>query len=217
MLELQFSIITPTYNRANIIERAIDSLISQTFKSWELIVIDDGSKDDTLSRLCRYSSNEKIKILQQTTNSGPGAARNKAIQQAKGNYLTFLDSDDYYRPNHLEYHAQEISKDPLVDLFYGGVKIIGETEIIDLENPGKMISLHDCALAGTFFIKREVMNKVGGFPVRGFGEDFLLFQELKRQRFNIKKLSLPTYVYDRSLPDEITKNFYKKEYGEGGI
>ncbi|MBP3818300.1 MAG: glycosyltransferase family 2 protein [Butyrivibrio sp.] len=92
--DIKFSVITPAYNVENYIQRCVESVNKQKYKRFEHIVVDDGSLDDTY-KICERlaSENENLKILQQN-NSGAGAARNKAIMSAKGEWLVFLDADD---------------------------------------------------------------------------------------------------------------------------
>jgi glycosyltransferase involved in cell wall biosynthesis len=94
-----FSVILTTYNRAHLLHKAIESVLSQTFRSWELIVVDDGSTDNTRQLIERFDA--RIKYIYQQ-NSERSAARNNGIAHAQGQYICFLDSDDYYMDNHLE-------------------------------------------------------------------------------------------------------------------
>lgn len=96
------SIILPTYNRAHLIPRAIASVSAQTFADWELIVVDDGSTDDTRALLESYSAQmgERIRIIRQP-HVGPCAARNRGIDESRGRFLCFLDSDDEFLPGRL--------------------------------------------------------------------------------------------------------------------
>jgi glycosyltransferase involved in cell wall biosynthesis len=97
-----FSIVIPTYNRAHLILRAIDSVIAQTYENWELIIVDDGSTDNTKQIISLYLEKySHIRYIYQE-NSERSAARNKGIQNAVGEYICFLDSDDYYLPERLE-------------------------------------------------------------------------------------------------------------------
>lgn len=97
-----YSIIMAAYNAENTISRAIDSVLCQTYCSWELIIVDDGSRDDTSKIVDSFRrKNPKITYLYQH-NKGPGSARNAGIQRAIGDYICFLDSDDYWEPNFLE-------------------------------------------------------------------------------------------------------------------
>lgn len=92
------SVIIPTYNRAWILKKAIDSVLSQNFKNFELIVVDDGSTDDTQDLLKDYQ--EKVYVIHQE-NRGVSAARNKGIKKASGDLIAFLDSDDAWLPEKL--------------------------------------------------------------------------------------------------------------------
>ena len=95
-----FSIILPTYNRANFLARAVESVQNQIFEDWELIIVDDGSTDNTVEVINNYQSDLRIKYIYQE-NAERSAARNNGIKNAKGQYICFLDSDDEYKINHL--------------------------------------------------------------------------------------------------------------------
>lgn len=126
------SVIIPTYNRAGYLCQAIDSVLSQTFRDFELIVVDDGSVDDTKKLLERYG--DKIKFFYQE-NKGVGAARNLGIVKARGEYLAFLDSDDYWFENKLQYEMDIIKQSKacfvhcsaFVELNAGQTKLIKPT------------------------------------------------------------------------------------------
>ena len=103
------SVIIPTYNRENIITRAIDSVIHQTYKNWELIIVDDGSKDKTEEVIKPYLKNHKVSYHYQK-NKGVCEARNYGIKKAKGEYIAFLDSDDEFEENKLSVQLCEMKK-----------------------------------------------------------------------------------------------------------
>ncbi len=97
------SIIMPAYNCAEFIGIAIESVIAQTYTNWELIIVDDCSTDGTKELLCRYrEKDERIVYIPNSENNGAAYSRNKAIDQASGKYLAFLDSDDVWQPTKLE-------------------------------------------------------------------------------------------------------------------
>lgn len=93
------SIVLPTFNRADVIGRAIASVVQQTFGDWELLIVDDGSSDDTTGRVS--SSDQRIVVLRQD-NAGVYVARNHGLAKARGRWITFLDSDDEWAPHFLE-------------------------------------------------------------------------------------------------------------------
>jgi glycosyltransferase involved in cell wall biosynthesis len=113
-----FSIILPTYNRAHYIEKAIKSVISQTFKDWELIVVDDASTDTTEEIVKSFSDN-RIIYYKNVFNQERCITRNIGIQYASGKYICFLDSDDYHLPNHLEklYYLIQQKNEPIAFFF----------------------------------------------------------------------------------------------------
>ena len=111
-----FSIIIPTYNRAHLISVAIDSVIGQTFEDWELIIVDDGSKDHTKALVAGYQEKDPRIIYIYQENAERSAARNNGISHAKGEYLCFLDSDDYFLEKRLENLYQFIQQSK--HLFY---------------------------------------------------------------------------------------------------
>ena len=97
------SIITPSYNSSQYIEKMIKSIISQTYNNWELLITDDCSTDDTWRLLNNYKEKDKrIRIFQLDKNCGPGIARNNSIKHAKGRFIAFCDSDDLWKPEKLE-------------------------------------------------------------------------------------------------------------------
>ena len=108
MDKLIFSIIIPTYNRKNIVTRAIDSVLSQNFKRCEIIIVDDNSTDGT-SEFLEEKYGKKIKILKLNKNVGQNIARNKGSEVARGEWLIFLDSDDMLTKNSLE-HLSNLTK-----------------------------------------------------------------------------------------------------------
>ena len=113
-----FSIITPTYNRANFLNNAIKSVIKQTFHNWEYIIIDDASTDNSYAIIESFKDN-RIVYLKNEVNSERSASRNKCFDIARGKYICFLDSDDEYMENHLEVLYKTIKeKGELIGLFY---------------------------------------------------------------------------------------------------
>lgn len=103
-----FTVIMPTYERVDTLKAAIDSVLAQTFPNWRLIVVDDGSKDwdqvDKMARQYYSGASNRIWFRHIHKNGGPGAARNYGLARARGKYVAFLDSDDVWKPNHLQKH-----------------------------------------------------------------------------------------------------------------
>lgn len=127
---MKFSVIIPCYNAAGTIERALDSLALQVFNNWEVICIDDCSKDNTADVIKAYSDKHKearITLLCNEKNSGPGVSRNNGIAIAEGDYLMFLDADDYYDISTFDVLNSKIAQTDADIVFYGCNQIIGKT------------------------------------------------------------------------------------------
>ncbi len=121
-----FSVIIPTYNRASLLGRAIRSVLTQTFKDYELLVIDDASSDDT-KNVVQSFNDERIIYIRREQNGGSSATRNTGIKQARGRYISFLDDDDEYLPDFLAETYQRFETLPGSVGFIGsGIRVVGE-------------------------------------------------------------------------------------------
>ncbi len=119
------SVITPAFNAASFIRDAMDSVRAQTFDDWELLVIDDGSTDDTVEIVKDYMDRDgRIRLLQQS-NRGPSAARNHAMSLARGAFFTFLDSDDAWDPEYLASQLEVFRLHPETALVTGVARFRG--------------------------------------------------------------------------------------------
>ena len=96
------SIVMATYNRANVVGRAIDSILNQTYKNFELIIVDDGSTDRTYEVLKKYAAKDKRIVLLKQNNLGLAAARNAGVGKVQGKFIAFMDDDDVSVSNRLE-------------------------------------------------------------------------------------------------------------------
>jgi glycosyltransferase involved in cell wall biosynthesis len=122
-----FSIVIPTYNRAHLISRAIDSVVNQTYKNWELIIVDDGSTDNTKELVENYyRKDNRIRYVYQE-NAERSAARNNGIEHASGEFICFLDSDDYYFPNRLQTLYESVKESNIV--YYTGLVLEKEKSL----------------------------------------------------------------------------------------
>ena len=118
------SIIVPVYNAEKTIKKCIDSILIQTYTNFELILINDGSKDNSLNILKKYENLDKRVIVISQENSGVSVTRNNGISVAKGDYIAFVDSDDYIAENALEILANEIEKNNKLDIVISGFYIV---------------------------------------------------------------------------------------------
>lgn len=109
-----FSIICPVYNSEFTLRRCVDSVLAQRFKDWELILIDDGSIDNSWNIIKNYEKQDSRVIGLRQENKGPGIARNVGIRKASGEYLVFLDSDDFISPDYLSLVSQKTPKSDVI-------------------------------------------------------------------------------------------------------
>lgn len=96
------SIIMPSYNTARFIKETVDSVLAQSYTNWELIIVDDCSTDNTDDVVAQFSGDSRIKYIKNNKNSGAAESRNRALREAKGKWIAFLDSDDLWAPDKLE-------------------------------------------------------------------------------------------------------------------
>ncbi len=210
-----FSVIITTYNRAHLIKRALKSLILQTEKDWEAIIVDDESDDDTESQVLPFTRiYRNISFIKQV-HGGEAAAKNTGLWAAKGRYVTFLDSDDEYATHHLEARKSVLVQNPSLKFLYGGTEIIGNQFVPDRFNTNKKINLKDCVIGGTFFIDRKLFISLNGFLDIRLGTDADLFDRVKNSGVVMKKMNLPTYIYHHETEDSITNMMLLKGAKKG--
>ena len=200
------SVILTVFNRDSYLRRAVNSLLTQSFRNWELIAIDDGSYDDSTKILKEYAGLfSNIKVLTQE-NRKLAFSRNRGIKNSTGKYITFLDSDDEYAGNHLYERVNYMEKNQTVDLIHGGVKIIGDEFVRDKNNPYCFIHLSECMIGGTFFGRRGVFKSLNGFKENIYSEDSE-FLHRAVQMYNVRKVDFKSYIYHRESEDSITHNY----------
>ena len=160
------SVIIPTFNRAALLPRAIDSVLRQTYRSIEIIVIDDGSTDHTASVAAEYGN--ALRYFHQS-NAGASAARNRGIREARGTLIAFLDSDDTWHPEKLVRQAALFSA-PAIGAVHCAIRVEhterGETK--GLYYPGDALDLHDVLALRipwptAMMVRRDVLLEMGGF------------------------------------------------------
>ncbi len=200
------SVILPVYNRAEYLNRCIQSVIGQTYGDWEIIAINDGSTDDSLEVLKKFEKTyNNIRVFSQQNMKLP-LSRNRGIRESKGMFVTFIDSDDRYKPAHLEERINFMNSHPDIDLIHGGIEIIGSEYVRDKYNPSKFVHLSDCVVGGTFFGKRKVFIDLKGFKNIPYSEDSEFLSRAEKV-FNVKTVNFKTYIYHRDAPDSITNSF----------
>ncbi len=165
------SVIIPTYNRAQSLNRAIQSVLDQTYQNFELIVVDDGSKDD-IETVIRGFSDNRIKYFRHDVNLGGSAARNTGIKNSTGKYLAFLDSDDEWLERKLELQVHAVENRPS-DAWSGVycdfiLYTNGKSEVVEAVKCGNLkkdlLNLEVSLCAGsTLLISKSVTDDIGLF------------------------------------------------------
>jgi glycosyltransferase involved in cell wall biosynthesis len=168
----------PLYNKANFVRKTIESVLSQTFKDFEIIIVNDGSTDNSLE-VVREISDPRIHIFTKE-NEGVSSARNFGIEKAQYEYIAFLDADDIWLPDYLETIKEMIQQYPQVGIFGTGYTSIYPNkkydrilsrfprgEIILIENYCKSLLKKEIRQlwTGTVCIKKELFSKTGGFRI----------------------------------------------------
>src|ERR1700733_14542426 len=170
------SVVIPTYNRAGIICETIDNLFEQTYRNFEVIVVDDGSTDDTPSKLLRYGN--RIRFFRQE-NRGPAVARNHGARVARGEIIAFQDSDDLWKPTKLERQVSLLERDRSLPccLCNISVGIVDGKEITSFDqsiiypeheegvwlNVADILATRFVLFTQAVAIRRETFEKLGGF------------------------------------------------------
>lgn len=183
-------------------KRAIDSVLQQDFQDFELIIIDDGSKENDRESLLNYVEKYENKISYiRHSNRGQSESINRGVLYSQGEYITIIDSDDEYKPNHLSTCLREINE---MDLICSNSETIVDSEndyyVSDKNDLTKLIHLDEVILFGTLFGRKKVFTTID-FKT-GFAADSD-FYERATQLFRVKKLDLRTYVYHRNIPNSI--------------
>jgi len=126
---MKISIVIPTYNRAYILREALESVLAQSYTDFEVLVVDDGSTDDT-ARVVGSIQDKRIRYIQKERNQGCSAAYNTGIRAAQGEWIAFLDSDDLWKPEYLERQMDFLSRQAGLDVVFTDTEIIGGQEPI---------------------------------------------------------------------------------------
>lgn len=178
--QMKFSIIIPTYNRAAFLPKAIESVLNQTYTDWELIIVDDGSTDNTREVVSQYNDGRITYIYQQ--NSERSAARNNGIAHAKGDYVCFLDSDNVMLPNRLQLLAETITQ---TACYYTDIEYRNEGKGSSVIKTGRRypfpmdvdMLIQDIIATPQLCCATEILRKHQFNPILSIGEDMeLLFR-----------------------------------------
>lgn len=195
------SIIMPTFNRANLISRALNSCINQTYQNLEIIVVDDNppfsvSRKETEDILKNYLNHCKVRYIKLKQNVGASEARNVGIKKSKGKYITFLDDDDEYLPENIEKEVEFITKFDY-DVIFCDIILYDEKNNKKTTkkykknftlNKKSLLRKHlvDIISGGiAFMYKRQVLVELGGFPDIPANQEYMLMLNTIAKDYNI--------------------------------
>jgi glycosyltransferase involved in cell wall biosynthesis len=198
-----FSVIVTCHNRSHILERALKSLLIQDLQDWECLIVNDGSTDDTDAFVQSWiNSDDRFRYLKHG-HRGQALTKNAGILASSGLFITFLDSDDEYTPDHLSIRKAMLEEYTHLDLLHGGVSIVGDPYVPDMNNPGQLIHLSECIIGGTFVFSASAIHGLNGFDNVSYGDDTKLFEKAEHAGLSIAKTDYPSYVYHRDMPDSL--------------
>ena len=234
-MQSNVSVIIPAYNYGRFIAEAIEGALGQTCPPVEVIVVDDGSTDDTLEVVGKFG--ERVRYLRQE-NSGVGAARNRGVAESVGEFIAFLDADDTWEPTKLEKQLAIFEADPEIGLVHCGMRefdsetggtvathVDGQAgwvadELLLWERPAII------GPGGTIMVRRDVFEAVGGFDERmRVSEDWDLCYRVAR-RYKVGFVAEPLVNYrshpaaahrDVSELERGMSHFYQKAFAEGDV
>ena len=244
---MKFSIIIPLYNKAPYIRKALESVFAQTYTDFEVIVVDDGSTDDSACIVQQFID-ERLKVKGEETsgavtstynlspityklsvrlitqsNAGVSAARNSGVAASSGDYIAFLDADDWWEPTYLEKMAQLIADYPEAGLYASNYVYYkpGKTHVA-LNIPTEYINYPKAyyesgampVWTGAAMISRKVFDEMGGFPLGiKLGEDFLLWAKIALQ-YPVAFLNEALAWYNNDVPVNLraTRNLHHPEH-----
>lgn len=212
---MRFSVIIPLYNKAPYIAKAIQSVLSQTFTDYELIVVDDGSSDDSAEIASKVLEGRGNCRLIRQENAGVSMARNNGVAVSSGNYLCFLDADDWWDAHFLEEIAALIAEFPDAGIYGTNYTIVNETKhktrvaSIGVDSGFEKGYINYCQVYAktmsmpltsiSVAIPRTVFDEMKGFP-KGItlGEDFLLWIHIAL-KYKVAFLNKPLAYYNQDV------------------
>lgn len=191
------------------VKRAIDSVLNQDFQNFELIIIDDGSKDSNRESLMQYAEKHEDKIVYiRHSNRGQSESINRGVLNSVGEFITVIDSDDEYKPDHLSSCLREVHTwDLICSSTETIVDSVEDYYVPDKNDLTKLIHLDDVILFGTLFGKKRVFSSIN-FKT-GFAADSDFYERAKMQ-FRVKRVDLRTYIYYRNIPNSICATLKKQ-------
>jgi len=220
------STVIPTYNRVGLIERAIHSVLSQTYPDLEVIIVDDGSTDDTWDRIKKLKEvDHRIKYIRHDSNRGSQAARNTGVQAAKGEYIAFLDSDNEWLPRKLETQMALFleGSDSLGVVYCGYSRVATSGDVLSHYAPQYRGLVYKQTLVdwltdtSTIVVRKHILENIHGFDekVLAYQEWDLCIRLARECEFDFVPECLTIY-HEHALPS-ISKDHLRDACGYLGV
>ena len=224
---MKFSVIIPLYNKAPYVSKAVGSVLSQTYTDFELVIVDDGSKDDSYALASKAIEGALNCRIYQQENAGVSVARNNGVAFSKGDYLCFLDADDWWEPTFLEEMSKLVEEFPDAGIYGTNYTIVNETKHktriapIGVDVGFEKGYINYCKVYAktlampltsiSVAIPRPVFDEMKGFP-KGIklGEDFLLWIRIAL-KYKVAFLNKPLANYNQDV-DSVNSGTHKKAY-----
>ena len=213
--KINIDIIMPNYNKGMFIDKAIKSVISQSFKNWRLFIVDDNSSDNSKEIILKYKKNKRIKIFFLKKNKGPSYCRNFAIKKSKARYIAFLDSDDYWTKEKLSSQLDFMIKNEFNFTFTDYIPILDYVDYKKKLKSTKIITkftfeefVNNSSInTSTMILERKFINKIK-FRNLKLMEDFIFKCELmKKTNISFIKFPKATAVYRIIQKSRSSKKF----------
>lgn len=215
------SVVIPAFNAGKFIEQAVDSVLAQTYSNYEIIIVDDGSSDDTVERLRSYG--DKVTVISQP-NRGVSSARNAGIMRARGEWIAFLDADDYWEPEKLEKQVNFIKQNPDMILVHTGKRLFDEKGTVEYDEASyhqlrqsadfRSLLVRNCINTSSVMVRKDIVVEAGMFDstIRHFEDQDLWLRLAKKGRFGYIPEDLFHYRIHGTQATSLTSAFC-----EGGL
>ena len=221
---MNISIIIPLYNKGMLVTETLDSILEQTYQLFEIIIVDDGSTDDSVSHIYPYLTDKRIKLITQV-NAGPGAARNFGVKKAQYDWISFIDADDVWHQDFLLHAVESLNKNVNHHFFFSKTttdeKLLGEKkqdelslfnfdDFIESDFSSPTFKTHCDTSSGAMLARKDKFISAGGFYEKNkciYGEDSFLITIILVD--NLVVFSARALLLVRSQPDGLSSQAKK--------
>ena len=214
------SIIIPMYNAENFLTGTLDSVLNQSYKNWECLIIDDGSTDKSQEFANSYCNIDKRFKYFYQNNSGPSSARNRGLEKSNGAFIHFLDSDDVILPEYFQTLVEETNKVDDKTILYSNILLGNSTDIyktkkfrknthlnrnVSFRDFYKYFGLKFLFIPGCVLFPRKTLEDVKWNEQLSHSEDWDLYLQITKKGFAFRNLSEKLFIY-RNTPGSLSKN-----------